>query len=174
MTDETVSATTTISTSAESVFAVLADPSRHAAIDGTGWVRDSLDVQRLTGSGQIFRIAMYHDNHPDGSYEMANRVLVFEPPRVISWEPFPPFTPDHLDNSLSHLADRCAPTTSPSLPPSGGGLPTTVVQRASRPQPAADNRGRAARATDQPLASAAPLQVLVTRVDVGLRVNAES
>ena len=87
MTEETVSATTTISASAETVFAMLADPSRHAAIDGTGWVRDSLDGQRLTGSGQIFRIAMYHDNHPDGSYEMANRVLAFEPPRVISWKP---------------------------------------------------------------------------------------
>lgn len=39
MTEETVSATTTISASAEMVFAVLADPSRHAAIDGTGRVR---------------------------------------------------------------------------------------------------------------------------------------
>jgi hypothetical protein len=37
MTEETVSATTTISTSAETVFAVLADPSRQAAIDGTDW-----------------------------------------------------------------------------------------------------------------------------------------
>ena len=45
MTEETVSATTTISASAETVFAVLADPSRHAAIDGTGWVRDSRDGQ---------------------------------------------------------------------------------------------------------------------------------
>jgi uncharacterized protein YndB with AHSA1/START domain len=149
MTAETVSATTTISASAETVFAVLADPSQHAAIDGTGWVREPLDGQRLTGSGQIFRVAMYHSNHPDGSYEVANQVLAFEPPRVISWKPgyvspetgklefggwmwrylgpgktevtlsydwsavgpvprqrihFPPFTPDHLDNSLSHLA----------------------------------------------------------------------
>ena len=87
MTEETVSATTTISTSAETVFAVLADPSRHAAIDGTGWVRDSRDGQRLTGSGQIFRVAMYHPNHPDGSYEMANQVLAFERPCVISWKP---------------------------------------------------------------------------------------
>ena len=87
MTEETVSATTTISASAETVFAVLADPSRHAAIDGTGWVRNSLDSQRLTGSGQIFRVAMYHPNRPDGNYEMANRVLAFEPPRVISWKP---------------------------------------------------------------------------------------
>jgi hypothetical protein len=153
MTEETVSATTMISASAEIVFAVLADPSQHAAIDGTGWVRYSVDSQRLTGSGQIFRVAMYHENHPDGCYEMANQVLAFEPPRVISWKPgyvspatgklefggwiwrydltplgpdkskitlsydwsavgpiprqqihFPPFTPDHLGNSLSHLA----------------------------------------------------------------------
>jgi uncharacterized protein YndB with AHSA1/START domain len=153
MTDETVSATTTISTSAEAVFAVLADPSRHAAIDGTGWVRSANDSQRLTGSGQVFRMAMYHPNHPNGSYEMANQVLAFEPPRVISWQPghvspatgelefggwvwrydlaqlgpdetevtlsydwsavgpaprqrlqFPPFSSDHLDNSLRHLA----------------------------------------------------------------------
>lgn len=87
MTEEIVSATITISAPAETVFAVLADPSQHVAIDGTGWVRDSLDEQRLTGSGQIFRVAMYHENHPDGSYEMSNQVLAFEPPRAISWKP---------------------------------------------------------------------------------------
>jgi len=52
MTEETVSATITISASTETVFAVLADPSRHAAVDGTGRVRDSLKSQRLTGSGR--------------------------------------------------------------------------------------------------------------------------
>jgi uncharacterized protein YndB with AHSA1/START domain len=157
MTDETVSATTRISASSETVFAVLTNPSRHAAIDGTGRVRDSLDSERLTGSGQIFRVDMYHENHPDGSYEMANQVLAFEPPRAISWRPgyvspstgelefggwvwrydliplgpdqtevtlsydwsavgpvprqhlrFPPFAPDHLDNSLRHLAAMVA------------------------------------------------------------------
>ena len=95
MTDETVSATTRISASAETVFAVLTDPSRHAAIDGTGRVRDSLDSERLTGSGQIFRVDMYHENHPDGSYEMANQILAFEPPRAISWRPgYPSPHPD--------------------------------------------------------------------------------
>src|SRR5262249_21669438 len=47
-------------------------------------------VNRSTVSseeGQIFRMAMYHDNHPDGNYEMANKVRVFEPARAISWEP---------------------------------------------------------------------------------------
>ena len=74
MTEETVSATSTISASAETVFAVLADPTQHAAIDGTGWVRDPLDGQRLTGSGQIFRVAMYHPNHPDGSWSETRSV----------------------------------------------------------------------------------------------------
>ena len=30
---------------------------------------------------------MYHANHPNGDYEMVNRVEVFDPPRAISWEP---------------------------------------------------------------------------------------
>src|SRR3954471_12856112 len=78
---------TTVNAPAEIVFDVLADPSTHAAIDGTGWVRQPLDGKRLTESGQVFRIAMFHENHPDKDYEMANRVEVFDPPRTIAWQP---------------------------------------------------------------------------------------
>ena len=78
---------TTINAPVQAVFDVLADPSTHAAIDGTGWVRESLDGKPLTETGQIFRMAMYHENHPDKDYEMANRVEVFEPPRAIAWQP---------------------------------------------------------------------------------------
>lgn len=87
MADERVSATTIIDAPPDVVFGVLADPATHAEIDGTGWVREALDSQPLTGAGQVFRMAMHHDNHPDGRYEMANRVQVFEPPTAISWEP---------------------------------------------------------------------------------------
>ncbi|MCW2626957.1 polyketide cyclase [Mycobacterium sp.] len=159
MNDETLSVSTTINSPAETVFAVLSDPSSHAAIDGTGWVRDAVDGQRLTTVGQIFRIAMYHDNHPDKNYEMANRVQLLDPPHAIAWEPgqdagggdlrfggwvwrydltpisdsetsvqlsydwsavpqhlrdhiqFPPFHPDHLTNSLKHLAEISAENT---------------------------------------------------------------
>jgi hypothetical protein len=69
------------------VFAVLADPSTHADIDGTGWVRQSLDGDRITAAGQVFRMAMFHPNHPDKDYEMANRVEVFDEPRAIAWQP---------------------------------------------------------------------------------------
>lgn len=79
--------TTNINAPAETVFQVLADPSTHSAIDGTGWVRESLDGKRLTETGQIFRMAMYHENHPDKDYEMANRVEVLDPPRAIAWRP---------------------------------------------------------------------------------------
>lgn len=154
MSSEMVSASITIKAPVEAIFAVLADPAKHAAIDGTGWVCRPLDHQPLTASGQIFRMAMYHPGHPNGDYEMHNRVQVFDPPRAISWEPgydtgdgtlgfggwiwrydlaplsvsetevtlsydwsavpdlvrqtgprFPPFPPDHLANSLTHLAE---------------------------------------------------------------------
>jgi hypothetical protein len=85
--DDRVSATTVINAPAEAIFAVLADPARHAAIDGTGWVSETLDSRRLTAAGQIFLMSMYHPNHPDGTYQMSNRVQVFDPPNTISWEP---------------------------------------------------------------------------------------
>ncbi|HEY5989887.1 MAG TPA: hypothetical protein VIV12_26415 [Streptosporangiaceae bacterium] len=55
MPDETVSAVTTIKALAEVIFEILADPASHAAIDGTGWVREALDHERLTAAGQISR-----------------------------------------------------------------------------------------------------------------------
>ena len=87
MADERLSATAIMHVPAEVIFGVLADPASHAAIDGTGWVRESLDSKSLTAAGQVFRMAMYHPNHPDGTYRMANRVQIFEPPNAIAWEP---------------------------------------------------------------------------------------
>lgn len=87
MTDDTMSAVCTVNAPTETVFAVLADPTTHQAIDGTGWVRESLDGKPLTDVGQVFRMAMYHDNFGRMHYEMANRVEVFEPPRAIAWLP---------------------------------------------------------------------------------------
>jgi uncharacterized protein YndB with AHSA1/START domain len=157
MADESVSATTVINAPAEAIFEVLADPATHAAIDGTGWVREPVDSKPLTDRGQIFRMSMYfaNPNRPDGNYQTANRVDVFEPSRAISWATgydagdgtlgfggwfwrydltptgpskttvtlsydwsaaaddvrerigFPPFPPEHLSNSLAHLAELC-------------------------------------------------------------------
>lgn len=150
---EYVSATLTVAAPAERVFAVLADPATHAAIDGTGWVHEAVERAPLAEEGQIFRMAMYHPNHPDGHYRVANKVHVLDAPRAIGWLTgeekedgqltfggwfwrydlvplgpsetevtltydwtavppsireyleFPMFGPDHLSNSLKHLAD---------------------------------------------------------------------
>jgi len=152
--NETSSVSITIKAPIEAIFAVLVDPQKHVAIDGTGWVSEPVDRQPLTASGQTFRMVMYHPGHPNGNYEMANVVQVFDSPHAISWKPgydpgdgvlrfggwiwrydlaplgpsetevrlsydwsavpgvvrqrqdhWPPFSPDHLDNSLTHLAD---------------------------------------------------------------------
>src|ERR1700704_5209222 len=87
METEHVNASTTIEAAPEAVFAVLADPSAHAHIDGTGWVNGSLDGDRIPAAGQVFRMAMYHPNHPDKNYEIANLVEVFDEPRAIAWKP---------------------------------------------------------------------------------------
>lgn len=149
----------TVAASTADVFAVLADPATHAAIDGTGWVQDAADRAPLAGVGQIFHMDMYHPNHPDGMYRVGNKVHVFDPPHAIGWFTgeiqadgslefggwfwrydlvpvgpstsevtltydwtavpahireylhFPPFGPEHLPNSLRHLAGVAAPAS---------------------------------------------------------------
>jgi hypothetical protein len=157
---ENVSATLTVAAPAARVFAVLADPATHAAIDGTGWVQEAADRAPLTEAGQIFRMDMYHRGHPDGNYRVANKVVVLDPSRAIGWLTgtesgngqlefggwlwrydlvplgpsqtevtltydwsavpqfirdrgihFPPFGPEHLTNSLQHLAGLAATTS---------------------------------------------------------------
>ncbi|MEE6163282.1 MULTISPECIES: SRPBCC family protein [unclassified Mycolicibacterium] len=97
MTDDTMSAACTINAPAETVFAVLADPTTHQAIDGTGWVRESLDGKPLTAVGQVFRMAMYHSNYGGMHYEMANRVEAFEPSHAIAWLPGQGADDDNLE-----------------------------------------------------------------------------
>jgi len=166
---ENVSATLTVAVPAARVFAVLADPTTHSAIDGrgrvtdgTGRVQEAVDRAPLTEVGQIFRMDMYHPDHPDGNYQVANQVFVFDPLRAIGWLPgydprgdgqlefggwfwrydlaplgpsetevtltydwsavprsireylqFPPFPPEHLTNSLHHLAELASRAWTP-------------------------------------------------------------
>ncbi len=85
MSTESVSATITIDASAEAVFVVLADPAKHASIDGTGRVEEPVDPAPITAAGQVFAMAMYHPDHPNKNYTTYNQILDFEPQRVISW-----------------------------------------------------------------------------------------
>jgi uncharacterized protein YndB with AHSA1/START domain len=82
---ENVSATLTVAVPAARVFAVLADPTTHSSIDGTGRVQECADRAPLTEAGPVFRMNMYHPGHPDGNYRTANKVHVFDAPRAIGW-----------------------------------------------------------------------------------------
>jgi rifampin ADP-ribosylating transferase len=87
MSADTVRATATIAASAEVIFGLLAEPVTHAAIDGTGWVREPLDLGALLEPGQVFRMQMHHAMHPDGDYLVFNEVHTFDRPSAISWRP---------------------------------------------------------------------------------------
>jgi hypothetical protein len=165
MAEENVTATLTVAAPVARMFAILADPTTHSAIDGTGWVQEATDQAPLTEVGQLFRMDMYHGNHPDGDYRVVNKVAVFDPPRAIGWLTgtekadgslefggwtwrydlaplgpaetevtltydwsavppsireyiqFPPFGPDHLLNSLHHLAEIATRTAEVSERP---------------------------------------------------------
>ncbi|MGH3503278.1 MAG: hypothetical protein ACRDQA_20640 [Nocardioidaceae bacterium] len=153
MAEEKVSATLTVAVPVARVFAVLVDPTTHSVIDGTGWVQEAVDRAPLTEVEQIFRMDMYHANHPNGDYQVVNKVQALDPPRAIGWLTgeekgdgrlefggwvwrydlaplgpsetevtltydwsavppfireyiqFPMFGPEHLTNSLHHLAE---------------------------------------------------------------------
>ena len=68
------------------IFRLLADPSRHTELDGSGMLRGALTDSVVTGVGDVFVLKMYFDEL-GGDYEMANDVLDFEPDRRITWQP---------------------------------------------------------------------------------------
>ena len=160
MDQENVSAALTVAVPAARVFAVLADPTTHSAIDGTGWVQESGRPGAADRGGADLPDGHVSPGHPDGDYQVVNKVEVLDPPRVIGWltgyrkgdgDPefggwiwrydlaplgpsetevtltydwsavpqfirdrgiqFPPFGPEHLANSLHHLAELAGPTS---------------------------------------------------------------
>ena len=87
MKSDIVTARVEIGAPRSDLFDLLVDPSTHAAIDGTGWVRGPRDDAPLDHVGQVFRMAMHHEDHPDKNYETVNLVEVFDRPSAIAWKP---------------------------------------------------------------------------------------
>lgn len=67
------------------LFAILADPTTHPGLDGSGMVRGAQSSDAVQAVGDVFTMEMFNDRM--GDYEMANRVVVFEPDRQIAWQP---------------------------------------------------------------------------------------
>ena len=99
------------------MFAVLTDPAAHCAIDGTGWVQEPVDRAPLAEVGQMeFGGWLWrYDLAPLGP-SGTDVTLTYDwsaVPRYIRDRgiTFPPFGPEHLTNSLHHLAELAAPAS---------------------------------------------------------------
>jgi len=67
----------------ERIFDLVADPSRHAEIDGGGTVRDATEGSRRLALGDTFGMSM----KAGIGYSMANTVVEFDDNRRIAWRP---------------------------------------------------------------------------------------
>jgi hypothetical protein len=74
-----------INAPAAEIFALLADPTRHLDLDGSGMLRGAVTDAVISGVGDVFIVSMYFSEI--GDYEMNNHVVEYELNRRISWEP---------------------------------------------------------------------------------------
>jgi uncharacterized protein YndB with AHSA1/START domain len=82
-----VSAERVVRAPAERIFDLLARPSQHRLIDGSGTVRDPYEGPERLTLGARFGM----DMKIGGAYRMVNEVVEFEEGRRIAWQP----RPDH-------------------------------------------------------------------------------
>jgi len=66
----------------EAIFDLIADPSRHQEIDGSGTVRDATEGSRRLALGDTFGMSM----KAGISYSMSNTVIEFEENRRLAWQ----------------------------------------------------------------------------------------
>lgn len=78
-----LSVTRELAASPQQIFAVLRDPARHAALDGSGMLRGRPDGPALLGPGDRFGMAMAQAGI---AYRSVNVVVEYEVDRLIAWE----------------------------------------------------------------------------------------
>lgn len=69
------------------IFEILANPSRHVDLDGSGMLRGAVSSAVVSAVGDVFSMKMFVE--PIGDYEMMNFVVEYEEDRRIGWEPAP-------------------------------------------------------------------------------------
>ena len=85
-TSDVASAERVIPAAPEKIFDLLADPSRHREIDGSGTVRDAKGGSERLALGSQFGMAM----KMGVQYSMVSEVIEFEENRRIAWQTRPP------------------------------------------------------------------------------------
>lgn len=127
--DWRISDTVTIDAPPEVVFAILADPRQHPRIDGSGSVASVISgPERLTAAGQTFTVRMKLFGVP---YVVRNRVVEFEPDRLIAWRHF---TPNRWRYELSPTAEGATMVTETFDGSEIGGRTAAVLRLAGFPE----------------------------------------
>lgn len=88
MTDTRIEVSRTIDAPTTAVFDVLSNPQRHAELDGSGFVISDDRSDRITGTGQTFRMNMQGD-HMGGEYQTDNTVTGYDENKLLAWQTAP-------------------------------------------------------------------------------------
>jgi uncharacterized protein YndB with AHSA1/START domain len=86
--DTSISVQRTIDAPSQALFEVLSNPQRHRELDGSGFVLSDEKSDRITATGQVFRMNMAGD-HMGGEYQTDNHVNAFDPNHMIGWRTAP-------------------------------------------------------------------------------------
>lgn len=85
-TSKKLQASKVISAPQDEIFALLADPNRHAELDGAGMIRGvEGDIPPIAGIGQVFTMNMHADDL--GDYRMLNAVTSYVAGARVGWAP---------------------------------------------------------------------------------------
>ena len=86
--DKLLTVTRTIDASTSDLFDVLSNPARHADLDGSGFVISDDKSDRITATGQTFRMNMTGD-HMGGDYQTDNTVTGYDLNKLLAWKTAP-------------------------------------------------------------------------------------
>lgn len=104
MDDRTQQVRRTLGAPPERIFALLADPARHPALDGAGMVRGLVSgPSPVTAVGDAFVMDMNQEGI--GDYQMRSEVVALQPGREIAWAPAV-----HPPGALAHLIGDADPS----------------------------------------------------------------
>ena len=86
--DTSITVSRTIDASTQDVFDVLSNPQRHAELDGSGFVLGDEKSDRITATGQVFRMNM-SGPHMGGEYQTDNTVTGYDANHLLAWQTAP-------------------------------------------------------------------------------------
>jgi uncharacterized protein YndB with AHSA1/START domain len=86
--DKRITVQRTIDASTQAVFDVLSNPERHPELDGSGFVLSDEKTDRITGTGEVFRMNM-SGPHMGGDYQTDNTVTGYDANHLLAWQTAP-------------------------------------------------------------------------------------